>query len=117
MRGAWSGRSIGPSTSFASDRTNAGIVLHLRFQMPLRWPQEIHNDELSMRASAAQSTYCGPTFARTALLQGENLFAKQSHLIPAAQPGWVTRQRPQTRRAVAEYADRRLLQEKALRCF
>ena len=37
-RGAWNGRSFGPSTSSASYKTDAGIVPRPPFRMPLRWP-------------------------------------------------------------------------------
>jgi len=60
--------------------------------MPLRWPQEIHNDELSanphLRARAAQSTHCSPAFCSFSYVAKGKFFAKQSHLIPA-HPNWV----------------------------
>jgi hypothetical protein len=64
------GVPIGPSTSSARNRTDAGIVPRPPFRMPLHCPQEIQNDELSADLLGA---------ARAA----ENIFfAKQSHLAP-----------------------------------
>ena len=66
-KGAWNGRFFGPSTSSDSYRTDAGIVPRPRFWMPLRWSQEIPNDELL-------------TDLRGAASAAENIFlAKQSH--------------------------------------
>jgi hypothetical protein len=64
-----------------------------RFWMPLRWPQEIQNDELSadlrIPANADQSTHCGPAFARSVsgFVAGENfLFCQTKPFIPP-EPG------------------------------
>jgi hypothetical protein len=60
--------------------------------MPLRWPREIQNDELSAYQRARPKAH---TVAQRSLvlfqllLQAKIFFAKQSHLIHAAKPRYV----------------------------
>ena len=94
-RGVLSGRSFGPSTSFANYRINAEIVRHPRFRTPLRSTQTIPYNKLEMEAhrrSAAKAhsrfRVSAPGFFSASLL-AESVFARQSqfagnHFLPAA---------------------------------
>ena len=81
--------------------------------MPIRWSQEIQNDEPSadLRSQHTSERPKTHTVAQRlpvlfqVLLQAKIL--PKSHLIPAAKPGCVgPAQRPATPRTLAEYADR-----------
>jgi hypothetical protein len=52
--------------------------------MPLRWPQEIQNDELRQDLHISERAQGTPPWSSILLQAEKSFFAKQSHLFPAA---------------------------------